>query len=138
MMDKSSRDFTPDILRRREAEFDPPIWKCLNSLGTFDLAQNLGRFAGITTHPNQHAFSTAQAQLQIGRSIFGNDLAFIDDQHSIAKLLSFRKDVRRKEYRALFADFADQVTHLNDLYRVQADRRFVQDQYLWTMEKRLC
>lgn len=62
----------------------------------------------------------------------------VDDDHTIADFLHLGQNVRRQDHGVLFAQLFHQGTDLDDLFRVETNGRFVQDQNRRIVDERLC
>ncbi len=65
---------------------------------------------------------------EVLRGVAGDDLALVDDEHPAADGLDLGKDVGAQDDRMLLAQGADEIARFDDLLRVEADGRLVQDQ----------
>ena len=74
---------------------------------------------------------------QILLAPLGDDLAVLDDQQAVAGLADLREDVAREEDGVLPAEHLDGRAHLDDLHRVEAAGRLVEDQELGLVHQRL-
>ena len=71
----------------------------------------------------------AELAKQVGRRVAGLDAALVqDDDHARAGHFDLGEDVRGKQDRVLLAQVLDEVAHLADLVRIEADGRLVEDQ----------
>ena len=77
-----------------------------------------------------HSAGRPNATEQIFRRIARFDPPFVDDDHARASHLDLGQNVGRKQNRVLFAQILDQLPHLADLIRIEADRRFIQNQQI--------
>ena len=71
------------------------------------------------------------------RRAVGHKAAVVDDDHALADRLHLRQDVGGKNDRVALAEALDQVADLDDLLRVEADGRLVQNQDGRVAEQRL-
>ncbi len=80
---------------------------------------------------------TLQLTCQVVRRIHRHDAALVDDDHPVAGLGHFRKDVRAQHDRVSAGETTNQIPRLDDLFRVQARGGFVEDQHLGVVQQRL-
>src|SRR5262245_20606100 len=86
-------------------------------------------FSRWTFHFNGNAVRALNLGSQILRRIDGDDFSFINDDHAVAGLFDFGKDVSRKNHRVLSRKFLDQFADLVNLFRVQTDRRLIEHKH---------
>ena len=65
---------------------------------------------------------------QVGRRVAGLDLALVQDDDARTGHFHLGQDVGGKQDRVLLAEVLDEVAHLPDLVRVEADGRLVEDE----------
>ena len=63
--------------------------------------------------------------------------SLVDDDDALAGLTDLGKDVRAQDDRVVAAELLDQPARLDDLLRVEAGGRLVEDQHLGVVEQRL-
>ena len=68
--------------------------------------------------------------MQIAHRIGRHDLAFVDDDHLLAGLADFGKDVRAQNDGVIAGQALDQVARLIDLLGIEARGRLVEDQHI--------
>src|SRR6516165_10204682 len=69
-----------------------------------------------------------EPRAELGRRSLPDDATARDDDHTLADRFHLGEDVAREEHGAAAAQTLDQAADLDDLRRVEADRRLVQDQ----------
>ena len=79
---------------------------------------------------DQHGFRAARAVLQIAHRVRRTHLALVDDDHLLARLAHFRKNVRAQNDGVIAGEALDQVARFIDLLGIEASRRLVQDQHV--------
>ena len=67
----------------------------------------------------------------------GHQPAFVDDHDAVAGLGDLGQDVGREDDRVLALERLDQAPDLDDLGRVEADRRLVEDEDLGIVDEGL-
>ena len=73
-----------------------------------------------------------------GNAIAGRqDLAFVHDDHPVARHFGFRQDVRRDQHRVRVSEILDELSHGSNLVGIQADGRFVQDNQFRFVDQRI-
>ena len=87
--------------------------------------------------PSMRAIRRCSAERSCARESVSHEAAVVDDDHALADRLHLRQDVGGKNDRVALAEALDQVADLDDLLRVEADGRLVQNQDGWVAEQRL-
>ncbi len=71
------------------------------------------------------------------RCVEGDDSAFVDDGHPLAQRIGLEHVVRREQDRLVLGlQIADHLAHLARPYRIQADRRLVEEEHLRVVQQR--
>ena len=78
-----------------------------------------------------------QPRGQVLRRVDGDDPALVDDDDALAGLRDLGKDVRAEDDRVVAGEAANQLARLDDLLRVEARGRLVEDQHLRVVNQRL-
>ena len=69
--------------------------------------------------------------------IFDDDASAIDDQHTLAEHRDLGQNMRAQQYRVLARESADHVPDFDDLFRVETNGRFIQNQHGRISDERL-
>ena len=91
----------------------------------------------ISLCQNFHRLLIRQKLFQILRCITCHQFPFGNDHNIIADFLDLCQNVRAQDHGMLFCKLSDQFTDLNDLLRIQSDRRFIQNDDLRKSKDRL-
>ena len=89
--------------------------------------------ARVGTHAvdlHVHRPGPLQPRRQVVRRVDGDDAALIDDDDPLAGLADLGQDVRAEDDRVLAAQLLDQAPGLDDLLRVEAGGRLVEDEHI--------
>ena len=84
-----------------------------------------------------HRLRAAQPRGQVVGRVDRDDAALVDDDDALAGLRDLRQDVRAEDDRVVAGEAADQIARLDDLLRVEAGGRLVEDQHLGVVDDRL-
>ena len=85
----------------------------------------------------QKSFSIAGPRLQVAHRVGGDQLALVDDEHLLAGLFDFRKDVGAENNGVIAGQAFDQVAGFVDLFGIQPRGGFVENQHVWIVNNRL-
>ena len=101
-------------------------------------AERAGRVGAIRRPPARTSSpSRAAAIRQVVGRVDGHDLALVDDDDALAGLRDFGQDVRAEDDRVIAGELLDQLARLDDLLRVEAGGRLVEDQHVGVVDQRL-
>ena len=84
-----------------------------------------------------HRLGPLQPRGQAFRRVDRDHAALVDDDDALAGLGDFRKDVGAEDDGVVAGEAADEVAGLDDLLRVEAGRRLVEDQHFRVVDERL-
>ena len=88
----------------------------------------------VGVHLHVQRLRPAQPGGQVVRRVFGHHAALVDDHHALAGLRDLGQDVRAQDDRVIAGQLLDQLAGLDDLLRVEARGRFVEDQDVGVVE----
>ena len=74
---------------------------------------------------------------QVGQRVFDDDAPVVDDHDLLTDLRDLGQDVGRQDHRALAGQLVGSGADLDDLARVEADRRLVEHQHAGVVDQRL-
>ena len=100
----------------------------LNPPDLRDFAQRLQHGALVALNLQLDLQVTGELVGQLLGPAVGHNLSLMQDDNSVAHRLHLGQDVRGKQHRPGLGKVADQLPDLDDLRRVQPDRRLVQNQ----------
>src|SRR5580698_8450722 len=80
---------------------------------------------------DEQLLGAARAILQIVNGVLGDQPALINDEHGLAGLLDFGKDVRAENDGVIAGEALDEVAGFVDLFWIEAGRRLVENQDVW-------
>ena len=84
-----------------------------------------------------HRLGPAEPCGEIGGRVNRHDAPFVDDDDAVAGLRDFRKDVRAEDDRVVAGELLDELARLDDLFGIEAGRRFIQDEHVRIVNDRL-
>src|SRR5713101_8168448 len=84
-----------------------------------------------------HCLRAPQPRDEVGRRVDGHDLALVDDPDALAGLRDLREDVGAENDRVIARELLDELTRFDDLLRIEARRRLVQNQHVRVVNERL-
>ena len=111
--------------------------RCASPMPVTVRATSIARADGPATSTSMVPASPPSCVGQLLLGPLGDDLAALDDQQAVAGLADLGEDVAGEQDRVLAAQRADGGAHLDDLHRVEAAGRLVEDQQLRLVHQRL-
>src|SRR5678816_4610435 len=85
------------------------------------------RVGACRVNLQEHRLRSAKPRRQILRRVDGNHAPAVDDDHASARLADLWQDVRAQDDRMVAAELFNELTCFDDLLRVEARRRLVED-----------
>jgi hypothetical protein len=95
------------------------------------------RVGAQRVHLQVDRLGPAQAGCQVVGRVHGHDAPLVDDHDAVAGLADLREDVRAQDDRVVAGERGDELSRLDDLLRVEARRRLVEDEHLGIVQQRL-
>ncbi len=92
-----------------------------------DVADQLPQALGGNLAAQLHGIAGGEDAAQVFQPVEGHQPALVDDQHLVADRLDLREDVGADDHGVVLPQVLDQRPHFDDLGRVQAHGRLVQD-----------
>ena len=96
------------------------------------------RVGAVGVHLHVQRLRPPQPGGQVVRRVFGDHAALVDDDDALAGLRDFREDVRAQDDGVVPGQLLDQVPGLDDLLRIEARGRLVEDQNVGVVDDGLC
>ena len=84
-----------------------------------------------------HRFRSAQPRRQVVGRVDRDDVALVDDDDALAGLRDLGQNVRAEDDRVIAGELLDQLARFDDLLRVEAGRRLVEDEHVGVVDERL-
>src|SRR5581483_8790631 len=136
--DDAARELAPDVLAALALDFVADRRAVTIRFGDArhagHPAQRRYRVAAGRIDLDVHRFRSAQPRRQVLRRVDGDDLPLVDDDDALARLADFRQDVRAQDDRVGARELFDQLPRFDDLLRVEAGGRFVEDQHVGVVD----
>src|SRR6185295_724623 len=88
-------------------------------------------------HLQIHGFGPAQTRGQVVGGVDRDDPALVDDDDALTGLRDLGQNVRAENDRVIAGELLDQLAGLDDLFRVEAGRRLVEDEDVRVVDERL-
>ena len=130
LLDREAEDVLPRVALRRARHPDARLAGCLLDLDRNDSGE---RREAVPRRDRTREYGmddgcAGQPAAELRRRALGHDPPPVDDENAVADRLDLGQDVRREQHGAIPTEVANRLADLDDLDRVEPDRRLVEDE----------